>query len=263
MSNGYAVPTPTHLFRMEAIRALTRDAESGCFLEVGVGSGYFLEWMARRGLTGRGIDSSEGAVRIAAERVTRALGGRGAQSLHQVSVSLCDLFDLPSDEDDAYDWVFSFEVLEHIPDDRAAIARMGRLLREGGRLVISVPAHAKLWGRDDEWAGHLRRYEREELRVKVEEAGFAIESVVSYGVPVLNVIHGLLRTLVRKPVDHVEQKARRTAQSGCDQYLIVPRWSRLILNDIALWPLYRIQSLFYGTDLGIGYVLRARKLKGA
>jgi SAM-dependent methyltransferase len=249
---------------MEAVRALTRDVESGCFLEVGVGSGYFLERMARRGLTGRGIDSSEEAVRIAAERVAHALTGLGAQkSLQQVSVSLCDLFDLPSEEEGTYDWVFSFEVLEHIPDDRAAIARMGRLLRQGGRLVISVPAHANRWGREDEWAGHLRRYEREELREKVEEAGFAIESVVSYGVPVLNVIHGLMRALVRKPVDDAERKARRTAQSGTDQYLLVPGWARLILNDIALWPLYRIQSLFYGTDLGVGYVLRARKLKGA
>jgi len=248
---------------MEAVRALTRDVESGCFLEVGVGSGHFLERMARRGLAGRGIDSSEEAVRIAAERITRALAGRGAHSLQQVSVSLCDLFDLPSEEDGTYDWVFSFEVLEHIPDDRAAISRMGRLLREGGRLVISVPAHAKLWGRDDEWAGHLRRYEREELRVKVEEAGFTIESVVSYGVPVLNAIHGLLRPLVRKPVNGAEQKALRTAQSGYNQYLTVPRWAKLILNDIALWPLYRIQSLFYGTDLGVGYVLRARKLKAA
>ncbi|MFQ5902391.1 MAG: class I SAM-dependent methyltransferase [Candidatus Binatia bacterium] len=266
MSGGYAVPTPTHFFRMEAVRALTRDAHRGRFLEVGVGSGYFLARMARRGLAGRGIDFSEEAVRVAAERITRALGRAripGSQSPPRMEVWACDLFDLPSEEDGNYDWVFSFEVLEHIPDDRAAISRMGRLLRKGGRLVISVPAHTRRWGKDDEWAGHVRRYEREDLRAKVEEAGFVIESLVTYGVPALNMIHGLARVLARKPVEGGEEETRRTVQSGTDQYITVPGWARLILNDIALWPLYRIQSLFYGTDLGIGYVLRARRLKGA
>ena len=42
--------------------------------------------------------------------------------------------------DGAFDRVIASEVLEHIPDDRAAIAELARVLRPGGTLAVTVPA---------------------------------------------------------------------------------------------------------------------------
>jgi SAM-dependent methyltransferase len=41
--------------------------------------------------------------------------------------------------DDSFDVMLSFDVLEHIPDYPRAIAEMARVLRAGGRLLLSVP----------------------------------------------------------------------------------------------------------------------------
>ena len=41
--------------------------------------------------------------------------------------------------DDAFDVVFSHEVLEHVADDRACVAEMVRVTRPGGRIVVFVP----------------------------------------------------------------------------------------------------------------------------
>src|SRR5262249_10068834 len=43
-----------------------------------------------------------------------------------------------------------FDVLEHLDDDRAALARLQALVEPGGALVVTVPAHQRLWSTFDE-----------------------------------------------------------------------------------------------------------------
>jgi hypothetical protein len=50
-------------------------------------------------------------------------------------------------------------------------------LRPGGRLILLVPAFARLFGTLDEHLHHFRRYEKAELDGKIREAGFAIEEL--------------------------------------------------------------------------------------
>lgn len=73
------------------------------------------------------------------------------------------------------DNVLCVSVLEHIADDKTALKNMGRILNGGGRLILVVPAHKFLFGTLDKNLGHYRRYSREELNDKLEEAGFAVE----------------------------------------------------------------------------------------
>ena len=49
-------------------------------------------------------------------------------------------------------------VLEHIPDDAAAVRRFRQVLPPGGKLVVLVPALPQLFGSIDEAVGHYRRY---------------------------------------------------------------------------------------------------------
>ena len=73
------------------------------------------------------------------------------------------------------DTVLCVNVLEHIEDDRAALANFHALLQPGGRLVLLVPAHQFLYGTVDRQLEHCRRYSRRELRRKFEDAGFMVE----------------------------------------------------------------------------------------
>jgi SAM-dependent methyltransferase len=73
--------------------------------------------------------------------------------------------------DGPFDAIVCFNVLEHIPDDRAVIARFDELLAPGGAVCLIVPAHPALFGPLDESFGHERRYTRGELRDKLVSAG--------------------------------------------------------------------------------------------
>jgi SAM-dependent methyltransferase len=77
-------------------------------------------------------------------------------------------------------------VLEHIEDDRAALAAVVDSLRPGGEVAVLVPAHPRLYGRVDARFGHHRRYTRTMLRELVEGAGAELTSLRSFnllGVP--------------------------------------------------------------------------------
>lgn len=73
------------------------------------------------------------------------------------------------------DTVVCINVLEHIAEDALALRSMYDLLQVGGHLIVFVPALPLLYGSLDAQLGHVRRYQRRELRDKVSAAGFTIE----------------------------------------------------------------------------------------
>jgi SAM-dependent methyltransferase len=79
-----------------------------------------------------------------------------------------------------FDLVGSFDVLEHIEDDQAALVQIYLACQPGSGLIVTVPQHRWLWSSTDEYAHHKRRYTRSELVGKVENAGFRIVYVGSF-----------------------------------------------------------------------------------
>jgi SAM-dependent methyltransferase len=140
----------------------------GSFCEVGCGTGFVLQAIAAEfpGLTLIGVDVFPEGLAFARRRVARAR-------------LLCsDLFALSLDE--AVDVVGAFDILEHIPDDTAALTRLRDLIRPGGGLLLTVPQHPFLWSIADDIGHHQRRYTRNELRQKVEAAGFSVLRLTSF-----------------------------------------------------------------------------------
>jgi SAM-dependent methyltransferase len=74
----------------------------------------------------------------------------------------------------------SFDSLEHMEDDRRALARFRDLLDPAGVLAIHVPAWMWLWTGHDEMNRHFRRYSRAEIIEKCELAGFEVLEVRSW-----------------------------------------------------------------------------------
>src|SRR5262249_40161895 len=73
------------------------------------------------------------------------------------------------------DTIVCCNVLEHIEDDEGALEDFFRILQPGGRLVLLVPAMAKLYGTLDVALRHFRRYEKDEVEKKLRRAGFTVE----------------------------------------------------------------------------------------
>jgi SAM-dependent methyltransferase len=83
--------------------------------------------------------------------------------------------------DDTFDRIICSEVLEHIPDDSAALRELFRILKPGGRLAATVPTwfpEKVCWRLSDEYhapfveGGHVRIFGEPELRSKMRDAGF-------------------------------------------------------------------------------------------
>ncbi|HEB01715.1 MAG TPA: class I SAM-dependent methyltransferase [Nitrospirae bacterium] len=77
--------------------------------------------------------------------------------------SLGSAGDLPY-EDGSFDMVLALDVLEHLEDDKTAVGEIGRVLKDGGHLVCTVPAHPFLFGAHDRGLGHHRRYTMRAVR---------------------------------------------------------------------------------------------------
>jgi SAM-dependent methyltransferase len=83
-----------------------------------------------------------------------------------------------------FDLVICCEVLEHLPDPFGAVAELVRVLRAGGRLVVSVPRYwpeRVCWALSREYAaaegGHLRIYRRSEALALLESAGLKVQAI--------------------------------------------------------------------------------------
>lgn len=82
--------------------------------------------------------------------------------------------DLPAP---AFDYAYTLNVLEHIPDDVEALRGLRAKLVPGASLLIYVPAFQVLYTSMDANVGHVRRYSREVLVRNVSAAGFAVDKV--------------------------------------------------------------------------------------
>lgn len=82
--------------------------------------------------------------------------------------------------DNSFDRIICSEVMEHIPDDRAAAAELARVLKPGGIIAVTVPTwfpEKVCWAITDEYrapkspGGHVRIFTEAELRRKLRDSG--------------------------------------------------------------------------------------------
>jgi SAM-dependent methyltransferase len=112
---------------------------------------------------------SVGWMRSQGERVALDLDPRGL-----APGDVCGSVEQLPFADGSFDVVAAFDVIEHCPDERRALAEVARVLVPGGRLLMSVPAYTWAWTHHDVLNHHQRRYTRPRARAAVEGAGLEV-----------------------------------------------------------------------------------------
>ena len=187
---------------------------SGAVLEIGTGTGYGIRVVAPR-----------------AERFVTLDKHRPAnleallQEAPNAEFRAAAVPPLPF-EDATFDWVISFQVIEHIEADAAFVQEVWRVLKPGGRFIVTTP-NAPMSLTRNPW--HVREYTAEELRAllqgpfaRVEQSGVSgNEAVMAYyernreGVrritrfDIFDLQHRLPRRLLQLPYDLLNRLNRR------------------------------------------------------
>jgi len=197
---------------------------------------------------GIGVESSRYAVKLVQSKLP-AVPGR-------LLIVQRDFLEM--DLRDEFDFVFVLEVLEHMNDDERCLWKISSFLRPGGKCFLSVPAHMRHWTSHDQSAGHLRRYEKDNLVTKLPRTGFTVLTIWNYGFPLSNFLFPL-RSFAAHRISSTSMK-ERTAISGTYHPLeqrfrpLLDLITKVVL-PLQLW----LQGFFLDRDFGIGYVVLAQK----
>jgi trans-aconitate methyltransferase len=219
-------PTARHLQHM--ISRIVRDAMPiETLLDVGCGCGANIKPLQNE------FPSLKFAATDLSDRITdlarQYIGPSPDVEYHALDVSKERL-------DKSFDLVLCNQVLEHIEDDRAAIANLAAMSKRW--VLITVPAGA--YNSTSRIVGHVRHYSRGELVEKVEAAGLKVRKVSNWGFP----FHSIYKKLLGSLPEEAQRKA------GFGTYGLSKR-----LLATALY------IMFYGNifDYGANVILLAEK----
>ena len=145
-----------------AIQEIAAGRQGLCIIDCGCGTGFNLKTLLIPHGRTFGFDLVTEAVHRA-RAVGRPLVRADIQHIPFTSGS----FDLAT----------SFDVIQSVPDDRAALREMARLLKPGGHVVLNVTAMDLLRGDHSDVWGELRRYTPERALRLVEDAGLEVVKI--------------------------------------------------------------------------------------
>ena len=174
-----AAPQP-HL--VSCVRALGEPADA---LDLGCGDGRLTAELRAGNLVAADVSG------VALERARKKVPG--ARTVHLEPDE-----SLPLD-DGAFDLVLCAETVEHVRDVQLMLSEVRRVLRPGGRLAVTTPAHGRLTGIDiavrgfersfDPLSPHLRFFTARSLAALLDAVGFEPGDVRTEAGTLLTVAH--------------------------------------------------------------------------
>jgi len=172
---GHGGPTHAHVHFMQPILDFLPKQNNLNILDLGCGNGYLAGELSKIGHRVTAVDDSEDGIRI---------GRDTHQNVNFIKLSLYD-DSLSAIAGEDYDVVISSEVIEHLYYPRLLLKAAFKVLKNGGRLIITTPYHGYLinlamamTGRLDrhftvDWdGGHIKFFSTRTLSAMVEESGF-------------------------------------------------------------------------------------------
>ena len=205
-------------------------------LEIGAGQGAMGARLALPRSSFLAVHPDVASFGVAKERI-EARGGR---------VRNCLSDDL--EDGKTFDMVCALEVLEHLEDDKAALASWAQRVRPGVHLVLSVPAWQHMYGKWDKAVGHFRRYSPDELGNKVRAGGFEPVKIGLYGWPRAFLLEAIRNRVADGSTQREDSTAAQTAHSG--HWLQPERFSDIVIT-VGILPFQMLQRLVLRKGNGI------------
>ncbi|WP_026977288.1 class I SAM-dependent methyltransferase [Flavobacterium tegetincola] len=137
--------------------------EKGALLDIGAGTGHFLDLAQKNNWTVTGIEPNEGARKVASDK------------------GIIFATDIQSLENNSFDVITMWHVLEHVPDLDEQVKQLKRILKPNGTIVIAVPNFrsfdAKYYKRH--WAAfdvprHLWHFSKKSIKVLFQEKNMTV-----------------------------------------------------------------------------------------
>ena len=155
-------------------------------LEVGAGTGNITSYLTKvKSVYATDVDS----------QLVKALKSRFSDKKNIHCLQL-DILSAPQKSfRNFFSSIVGVNVLEHIEADRKALKNMHSMVKERGTITLLVPAKKFAYTRLDKEIGHYRRYEKGDLKKKIEEAGFVVDDMFYFN------IVGLLSWIVRDKIE--------------------------------------------------------------
>lgn len=183
-------------------------------LDAGCGSGRLLDELTDYGHVA-GLDLNPDSVEIARSR--------GHEDVRQGPVE-----DMPW-PDETFDLIVTLDMVEHTADDRVTLRELRRVTKDGGQLLMTVPALQALWSSHDVFNNHYRRYDRQVMRALAADTGWTIERMTYFNsllLPPAAAVRLLRRRRHRAAIEH--GKAAANGNGNGDEYAsdveLTPSW---------------------------------------
>ena len=185
--SDYRYESPYNLHRIRLLAKLVKKYDSSgnaSIVDAGAGNGMLLERIYNSHRELYAYDFSESALKL----ISNKMGNK-------VECKMVDLTDDSTIPPQKFDMVISAITLEHIVDDCKAIQNLSRLLLSDGVLIVQVPYSMHLWTKWDNLRGHVRRYEKGELKRKLSYSGLKVVENFLWGIPFTVFHDSLFRNL--------------------------------------------------------------------
>jgi len=149
-------------------------------LEVGCGTGGNLEMLSRFGAVSA-LELDDTAREIAENKTSNRFDIRAGHCPDEIPF-----------ENQKFDLICMFDVLEHIDQDTESLIALKNILSKNGRILLTVPAYQWLYGVHDEFLHHKRRYSAKQLERKTAAANL-VSSRISYFNTILFPLAAIIR----------------------------------------------------------------------
>lgn len=182
---------------------------AGRILDVGCGFGILVAQGQQRGKDIIGLDTSASMIEGSRDYLR-------SQNIDPEKVQLTTVEQL-IEQGESFDVIIMIDVLEHIEDAKGFLKLVETLLNPGGRLILSVPAHAKYYDSRDKMLGHFLRYEEDTLLEDVATTQLKVKDMYYWNF--LGWIEREIRLHLFPKVDTTDQYEFRYSRSIFNQVL--------------------------------------------